>query len=80
MSCGCASNLKDGMAIVDHIKSKGKENWAPKKALEITCQCGETFTLETVVMNCPKCEMTYAVTPCSSDDVNNVKVAGMKYA
>ena len=25
MSCGC-SNLVDGKAIVDHVKSKGKKN------------------------------------------------------
>jgi len=79
MSCGC-SNLKDGKTIVDHVKGKGKENFAPTVAHEITCECGETFKLETVIMNCPKCEMTYAVTPCSSDDINNIKLAGIKYA
>lgn len=80
MSCGCSSNLEDGKAIVDHVKSKGKENQQPKQALEIPCQCGEVFTLQKVVMNCPKCGMTYGVTPCSSDDVNNVLAAGIKYA
>jgi Zn finger protein HypA/HybF involved in hydrogenase expression len=79
MSCGC-SNLVDGKAIVDHVKSKGKENFAPNVAHKIACECGETFTLEKVIMNCPKCEMTYAVTPCSSDDINNIKLAGIKYA
>ena len=80
MSCGCSSRLKDGMSIVDHVKSKGKENWPPKMPLAISCECGETFTLETVIMNCPKCGMTHAVTPCSSDDINNVKLAGINYA
>ena len=79
MSCD-SSNLVDGKAIVDHVKSKGKENFAPTVAHEISCECGETFTLEKVIMNCPKCEMTYAVTPCSSDDINNIKLAGLKYA
>jgi hypothetical protein len=79
MSCGC-SNLVDGKAIVDHVKSKGKEDFAPTVAHEITCECGETFILKTVIMNCPECEMTYAVTPCSSDDKNNIKQAGIKYA
>jgi hypothetical protein len=79
MSCGC-SKLQDGRAIVDHVTSKGKANQQPKKALEITCQCGEIFTLEKVIMNCPKCEMTYGVTPCSSDDINKVRPAGIKYA
>jgi hypothetical protein len=80
MSCGCTSRLKDGKAIVDHVKSKGKENFAPAVAHEITCDCGETFILKTVIMNCPKCEMTYAVTPCGSEDFNNIMPAGIKYA
>ena len=80
MSCGCTTNLHDGKAIVDHVKSKGKENFAPTVAHEISCECGETFRLETVIMNCPKCGITYAVTPCGSDDKNNIKTAGIKYA
>ncbi|OIJ14343.1 hypothetical protein BKP37_08325 [Anaerobacillus alkalilacustris] len=78
MSCGC-SKLEDGKAIVDHVKSKGKENAVPKVTHKISCQCGEIFTLEKVVMNCPNCNMTYAVTPCSSDDISKVKPAGIKY-
>ena len=80
MSCGCTSSLLDGQAIVDHVKSKGKEHYPPAVPHEIHCECEETFVLETVIMNCPKCEMTYAVTPCGSDDFNNIKMAGIKYA
>ncbi|WP_251552824.1 hypothetical protein [Neobacillus muris] len=80
MSCGCSSRLKDGKAVVDHVKSKGKDSQAPLVAHEIHCDCGETFTLETVIMNCPSCGMTYAVTPCGSDDINNIKQAGIQYA
>lgn len=79
MSCGC-SNLKDGKSIVDHVKSKGKENFEPLVAHEITCECGEKFTLQKVIMNCPACGMTYGVTPCSSEHIDNVKPAGIKYA
>jgi hypothetical protein len=79
MSCSCSS-LKDGKAIVDHVKSKGKQDNPPKVAHEIACECGERFTMETVVTNCPNCEMTYGVTPCSSADENNIKPAGIKYA
>lgn len=79
MSCGC-SRLEDGQAIVDHVKSKGKEKIVPRVAHEIVCECGEKFRMETVVMNCPKCGMTYGVTPCSSGDINKVKPAGIKYA
>jgi hypothetical protein len=79
MGAGCGT-LKDGKAVVDHIKSKGKENFAPNVNHEMNCECGETFVLEKVIFNCPKCEMTYAVTPCSSSDINNVQRAGIKYA
>lgn len=80
MSCGCTSTLKDGISIVDHVKSRGKDLLPPTVLHEIKCECGEVFTLETVIMNCPKCEMTYAVTPCGSADINNIKLAGIKYA
>ncbi|WP_040203503.1 hypothetical protein [Neobacillus jeddahensis] len=80
MSCGCTERLQDGKDVVDHVKSKGKADFAPAVAHEIHCECGTTFILETIIMNCPHCEMTYAVTPCGSDDVNNVKAAGIKYA
>lgn len=79
MSCGC-SKLEDGKVIVDHVKSKGKHNQIPKAPLQIPCECGEVFTLEKVIMNCPHCGMTYGVTPCSSDDINKVKPAGIRYA
>lgn len=80
MDCGCTPNLNDGKAVVDHVKSKGKGYYEPLVAHEIHCECGEIFILKTVIMNCPKCEMTYAVTPCGSDDINNIKRAGKKYA
>ncbi|ALC89408.1 hypothetical protein AM500_06135 [Bacillus sp. FJAT-18017] len=79
MSCGCSS-LGDGKAIVDHVKSKGKQFNPPLVAHEMHCECGETFTLETVIMDCPSCGMTYAVTPCSSADIENIKPAGIRYA
>lgn len=79
MSCSC-SKINEGKAIVDHVKSKGKENEKPLYAHEISCECGEVFLFEKVVANCPKCGMTYAVTPCNSFDKNNIKAAGIKYA
>lgn len=80
MSCGCSSDLMDGKAIVDHVKRKGKENLAPAVEHEINCECGQTFLFKKVIANCPSCEMTYAVTPCSSNDINNIKRAGIRYA
>ncbi|MCD8511290.1 MAG: hypothetical protein LRY73_16435 [Bacillus sp. (in: Bacteria)] len=80
MGKDCLKDLTSGQAVVDHIKSKGKENLPPRVAHKIPCECGETFTFETVVMNCPKCGMTYGVTPCSSGDINNIQSAGIRYA
>lgn len=80
MSCNCTDNLKDGKDIVNLVKSKGKENLEPTVKHEIICECGETFIFKKVIMNCPKCEMTYAVTPCGSDDIRKIKPAGIKYA
>ncbi|MBM7651065.1 hypothetical protein [Neobacillus cucumis] len=80
MSCGCTSKLKNGKDVCDHVKSKAKENFPPQVAHIITCECGESFTLQTIVMNCPNCNMTYAVTPCGSADKNNIKAAGINYA
>lgn len=77
--CGC-NNLEDGQAVVKHVISKGKQDMKPTVAHQIKCECGETFTLEKVVMNCPSCDMTYGVTPCSSADINNVKAAGISFA
>lgn len=79
MSCGCSS-LADGKAIVDHVKSKGKENEVPHVLHNINCGCGNSFILEKVITNCPSCGMTYAVTPCSSGNIENVKQAGIRYA
>ncbi|WP_253701937.1 hypothetical protein [Bacillus sp. FJAT-27445] len=72
--------MADGKAIVDHVMEKGKAGLPPLAEHEIQCECGEAFVLKTVVMNCPKCEMTYGVTPCSSGDKNNIKPAGIAYA
>ncbi|RSD28959.1 hypothetical protein [Mesobacillus subterraneus] len=79
MSCGC-SRLEDGKAIVDHVKNKGRDQLKPRVAHQIACECGEMFTMETMVINCPSCGMTYGVTPCSSGNLHKVKPAGIRYA
>ena len=44
MSCGCGcSNLNEGKTIVDHVKSKGKDQFKPNVAHKITCECGESI-------------------------------------
>lgn len=79
MSCGCSNLNNDGKKIVDLVRSKGFENKTPTGELNISCDCGTKFKMETLVCNCPNCKMTYAVTPCSSSKVENVHTAGFNY-
>jgi len=75
--CGCefASNQE----IADKVRTKGAEsNLMPKTAI-IECECGKTIKMTTLVFKCPHCKMTYAVTPCSSDDHDYIVKAGIDY-
>lgn len=78
MACGCTSE-KTGKEIVDRLRSKGKANLKLTTPYEIKCECGEDVVMETFVTVCDNCKMTYAITPCSQDDINNIKVAGINY-
>lgn len=80
MSCGCGSmDKKDGKAVVDLVRSKGKADFELSIQHEIECSCGNTFTMKILVDKCPSCGMTYGVTPCSSRDKNNIVAAGINY-
>ena len=79
MSCGCGTNTKDGKAIVDRLREKGKANLKLTTPYPIKCSCGEECVLETFVTVCPNCKMTYGITPCSQSDINNIKLAGINY-
>ena len=82
MGCGCltkANNGDDGKAIVDLVRSKGKENFPLRYLYKIDCSCGSTFTMKTLVDKCVNCNMTYGFTPCGQNDKNNVKPAGINY-
>ena len=81
MSCGCSNiNKNDGKNVVDLIRSKGKENFPLRNSYDIECvNCKETFTMKTHVDKCPTCNMVYGVTPCSSHDKNNIKIADIHY-
>ena len=79
MSCGCGTHSKDGPAIVDRVREKGKADEKLTAPHLITCSCGTEFLMETFVSVCPHCKMTYGVTPCSQSDKNNVKAADINY-
>lgn len=79
MSCGCSSLGNDGKAVADLVRGKGFENMPTKVIHTIVCSCGDTFVMDKLVCKCPKCNMTYAVTPCSSDNKENIKACGIDY-
>ena len=79
MSCGCGTYEKDGKAIVDKVREIGRDKEKLTTPHLITCSCGEDFTKTTLVDNCPKCKMTYGVTPCTQEDKSKVKPADINY-
>lgn len=78
MACNCSS-ISDGKSIADLVRGKGFENMSPKTNHSIICDCGEVFEMKTLVCKCPNCNMTYAVTPCSSDKIESVNKCGINY-
>lgn len=76
---GCAPDLNDGKAIANKVRQVGVGNGLLETPHQITCECGELFTMVHFEEHCPTCNMTYAVTPCSSHKVENIKAAGIGY-
>lgn len=76
---GCAPDLSDGKAVADKVR----QVQVSKGLLEVThiiqCECKQEFVMEHFEESCPNCNMTFAVTPCSSHDIKNVKAAGIGY-
>lgn len=78
MTCDCNS-ISDGKSIANLVRGKGLENTPPKINHLIACSCGENFNMKTILCTCPNCKMTYAVTPCSSNNIENIKKCGINY-
>lgn len=79
MHDGCSASFENGKAVVDKVRMMGFSDGALPIPMEITCECGHTFTMEFFEDECPKCGMIFGVTPCHSHDPNAVKAAGIKY-
>lgn len=80
MSCGFTNmDKRDGKAVVNLVRSKGKADLPLMIQHEIDCSCGNIFIMKTIIDKCPHCEMTYGVTPCSSRNKENVVAAGIRY-
>lgn len=79
MSEGCEGSLGKGREVIDLVRTKGFSDKAMDNPLEISCECGRTFQMETFESRCPDCGTVYGVTPCHSDSVENVRSGGKDY-
>lgn len=70
MSCNC--NVATAQEVVDKVKTKGVDTVELETTFSLKCQCGNTVEMTTHLTTCPNCETIFAVTPCKSDDINNV--------
>ena len=57
MGCGCGTHSKDGKAIVDRVREKGKADMKLSTPHVVACSCGSEFEMVTFVTVCPNCHM-----------------------
>lgn len=80
MHQGCSGSFENGQQVVDKLRMMGfSQQYMPLPA-DMKCEnCGEEFLMETFEAKCPKCNMTYGVTPCHAFDKKYIKAAGINY-
>jgi len=77
---GCSGNFEDGKQVVNKLRMMGFNTQYMPMSVEIVCKhCGEIFVMETFEAKCPKCNMTYGVTPCHAYDKKYIQAAGIDY-
>lgn len=80
MHQGCSGTFENGKQVINKLRSMGYGHLQMPIPLKITCtSCGTDFSMETFESQCPKCHMTYGVTPCHSHDPESVQAAGVNY-
>lgn len=79
MHSGCSGSFDNGRQVVDKVRMMGFSEGALPLPVEIKCECGETFEMETFESKCPKCNMVYGITPCHSHDPSAIMAAGIDY-
>ena len=79
MHAGCNGGDMSGREAVDKLRMMGFSEGAMPLAVDIECECGEVFLMDTFETKCPKCDMVYGVTPCSAHDYTKIKAAGVNY-
>lgn len=77
MKCGC--EFESGQAVADKVRMKGFADRLMPQTFMIQCSCGEEYPKKTLIDQCPKCQMTYAVTPCSATEAKYIVAAGINY-
>jgi len=77
MKCGC--EFESGQAVANKVRMKGVADQPMPKTFIIECSCGETYPKKTLIDYCPKCRMTYVVTPCSASEAKYIVAAGINY-
>lgn len=76
---GCSGNFLNGKEVVDKVRMMGFDKQYMPVPLNVKCQCGNHFLMETFEGKCPECNMVYGVTPCHAFDVDNIMAAGVDY-
>ncbi len=80
MHDGCTGSFENGKQIADKVRQMGFDQQLLPMPFDIKCsQCGNTFSMEQFLTQCPDCDMVYAVTPCHAFDPANVMAAGIGY-
>ncbi len=79
MHDGCSSSFSNGKDIINKLRMMGFSDNLMPLPMDIKCECGNIFEMETFEAKCEKCNMVYGVTPCHAFDSENVMPAGINY-
>jgi hypothetical protein len=80
MHDGCSGSSQSGKEIADKVRLMGYDKVPIVMPLKLDCtNCTSSFIMDTMVAQCPHCNMVYAVTPCHSHSAESVRPAGVNY-
>ncbi len=70
MSCNCSVSTAE--EVVNKVKMKGVDTALMDQAYTLECSCGAEVEMQTHLTTCSSCGNIFAVTPCQSDNIENV--------
>lgn len=80
MHDGCTGPSADGKMVVNKVRMMGFNKQPLPFPMNLPCGgCEQDFTMTHFETSCPGCGMVHAVTPCSADNPDKVKAAGIGY-